>query len=293
MIIGFVGFGEAAAAIAEGLHEEGAEDIICFDTMQNNPRFTEKLAAKRAKANAARKETSAEVCREADVVISAVPSGFALSAAKEAVPGLTKGTIYVDVSTATPAEKKRIAVLVEEKGGRFVDGAMMGTLLKDRHQVPTLCCGSGAKEYLEKMAPYHMRLTYVEGEPGTATSIKFIRSITAKGISCLLFESLQAAQRYGVEDTIVESFLDSFGPGFEKIINGYVSGAIIHADRREHELQNVVDFLKEDDLPYTMAEATREKLAWIRDSGIKDHFPNGEVGRTWKAVLAGWGVNEA
>ena len=94
----------------------------------------------------------------------------------------------------------------------------MGTLLKDRHQVPTLCCGSGAKDYIARMEPYHMRLTYVEGEPGTATSIKFIRSITAKGLSCLLFESLQAAQRYGVQDTIVESFLDSFGPGFEKII---------------------------------------------------------------------------
>ena len=293
MTIGFVGFGEAAAAIAEGLHEEGAEKMICFDAMQDDPRFAEKLAAKRTKAQAARKETSAEVCRAAEVVIAAVPSGFALSAAREAVSGLTAGTVYVDVSTATPAEKKRIAALVEEKGGRFVDGAMMGTLLKDRHQVPTLCCGSGAREYLEMMAPFHMRLTYVEGEPGTATSIKFIRSITAKGISCLLFESLQAAQRYGVEDTIVESFLDSFGPGFEKIINGYVSGAIIHADRREHELQNVVDFLKEDGLPYTMAEATREKLAWIRDTGIKDRFPNGEVGRTWQDVLAGWNVNKA
>ena len=90
MIIGFVGFGEAAAAIAEGLHEEGAENLICFDAMQNDPRFTEKLEAKRAKAHARRKEASADVCREADIVISAVPSGFALSAAKEAVPGLTR-----------------------------------------------------------------------------------------------------------------------------------------------------------------------------------------------------------
>ena len=293
MIIGFVGFGEAAAAIAEGLHEEGAEQLICYDAMQDDARCAQKLETKRQAAGAQRKESSAGVCREADVVISAVPSGFALSAAKEAAPGITPGTIYADVSTATPAEKKRICELIEAKGGLFVDGAMMGTLLKDRHKVPTLCCGSGAREYIERMSPYNMKLTYVEGAPGTATSIKFIRSITAKGISCLLFESLQAAQRYGVEDTIVDSFLDSFGPGFEKIIDGYVSGAIIHADRREHELQNVVDFLKEDDLPYTMAEATREKLGWIRDSKIKENFPNGEVGRKWRDVLAGWGLNEA
>ena len=30
MIIGFVGFGEAAASIVEGLHEERAENLICF-----------------------------------------------------------------------------------------------------------------------------------------------------------------------------------------------------------------------------------------------------------------------
>lgn len=291
MIVGFVGFGEAAAAIAEGLHEEGIEKIYCFDAMQDRPDFTEKMTQRCAAAVAEKQNTSADVCRMSDIVISAVPSGFAWEAARQAVPGIQRGSIYVDVSTATPAEKKKISLLVEEKGGRFVDGAMMGTLLKDRHQVPMLICGSGAESFLQKMEPYHMRPSIVEGEPGTATSLKFIRSITAKGLSCLLIESLQAAQKFGVEDLIVDSLLDSFGPAFEKIISGYVSGAVIHAERREHELQNVVDFLKEEELPYTMAEATRQKLQWILDQGIKGRFPDG-VGRNWQDVLAGWGLNE-
>ena len=287
MIIGFVGFGEAAAAIAEGLHEEGIEKSYCFDFLQNRPDFIEKMTQKCMIANVEKLETSADVCRMSDIVIAAVPSCFALGAAKEAIDGVKEGSIYVDVSTATPAEKKRISTLVEEKGGKFVDGAMMGALLKDRHQVPMLICGSGAAEFSRKMQPYHMRLTIVDGDPGVATSIKFIRSITAKGLSCLLFESLQAAQRFGVEELIVDSFLNSFGTSFEKIINGYVSGAIIHADRREHELQNVVDFLKEENLPYTMAEATRQKLQWIRDENIKENFEE-EVGRNWRDVLNGW-----
>lgn len=289
-IVGFVGFGEAAAAIAEGLHEEGLERAYCFDAMQDKPGFAEKMDAKCAKSGAVKLAASAEVCRQSEVIISAVPSGFALSAAREAAEGISAGKIYVDVSTATPKEKKNISRIVEEKGGLFADGAMMGTLLKDRHQVPMLVCGSGGEEFLKRMKPYNMRLTLVKGEPGVATSIKFIRSITAKGISCLLFESLQAAQKFGVEETIVDSFLDSFGPSFEKIINGYVSGAIIHADRREHELQNVVDFLKSEDLPFTMAEATRRKLQWIRDEDIKGNF-EGEVGRNWRAVLEGWKLN--
>jgi len=64
------------------------------------------------------------------------------------------------------------------------------------------------------------------------------------------------------------------------------------ADAAFYHRRKAASVLKEDNLPCTMAEATREKLAWIRDSGIKDRFPKGEVGRTWQAVLAGWGVNE-
>ena len=177
--------------------------------------------------------------------------------------------IFVDVSTATPKEKKEIASMVESRGGRFVDGAMMGALLKDRHKVSMLLSGSGAERMKQMMDPYHMRLQVVGEEAGIATSMKFIRSITAKGLSALLIESLQTAQKFGVEQLIVDSFLDSFGSGFLKIIDGYVSGAIIHAARREHEMQNVVDFLKSENLPYTMAEATREKLQWLDEKNVK------------------------
>lgn len=287
MIIGFVGFGEAASSIAAGLHEEGVSAILCYDAMQEDPRFCEGFAKKVEACRGTKATSAAEACRGADVVISAVPSSFAVSAAQSALDGVHEGLLFMDVSTATPMEKKQIAGMVEARGARFIDGAMMGALLKDRHQVPMLLSGSGAAELMERMAPYHMRLEMVEGEPGTATSIKFIRSITAKGISCLLIESLQAAQHFGVEETIVASFIDSFGPKFQGIIDGYVSGAILHANRREHELQNVVDFLKSENLPYTMAEATRQKLGWLDEERVKDRFEGG-VPRNWKKVLEGW-----
>ena len=289
MTVGFVGFGEAASSIAAGLHEEGVSRILCYDVMQEDPRFKEGFERKVAACAGEKAQDAPAVCREADIVFSAAPSQYAVSAAEGAVAGVHEGLVFVDVSTATPAEKKKIAAMVEEKGARFVDAAMLGALLKDRHQVPMLLCGSGAKAMAEMMAPYHMRLDLVEGEPGTATSIKFIRSITAKGVSCLLIESLQAAQRFGVEQTIVDSFIDSFGPKFKGIIDGYVSGAILHAARREHELQNVVDFLKSEGLPYTMAEATREKLAWLDENDVKSRFEGG-VPRDWQKVLAGWGL---
>ena len=287
MTVGFIGFGEAASSIAAGLYEEGLGEICCFDKLQGDSRFAEGIVEKCRICGAVMQDTAAEVCRRSQVVLCAVPSGYAESAVTEALPGITRGTIYVDVTTASPAEKRKISRAVEEKEGLFVDAAMLGALLKDRHQVPMLLCGSGAGAFMERMKPFHMNLTLVEGEPGTATSIKFIRSITAKGLGCLLFESLQAAQKFGVEEMIVDSFLDSYGPGFEKIVDGYLSGAIIHGRRREHEMGNVTDFLKEEGLPFTMAEATRQKLQWIVDQDIRGHFA-GNVGRSWREVLSGW-----
>lgn len=287
MVVGFIGFGEAASSIALGLHKEGIERIVCCDAMQNDERFKEAMDNRVDACQGQKLENTAEVCRKSDVVISAVPSNYAVTAAEHALDGIKEGQPFMDVSTATPIEKKKISGMVKAKGGLFVDGAMMGALLKDKHQVPMLLSGDGAAVFQDKMEPYHMRLEIVDGEAGTATSIKFIRSITAKGLSCLLIESLQAAQRFGVEQTIVDSFIDTFGPDFIGIINGYISGAIIHAERREHELENVVNFLKSESLPYTMAEATRLKLQWLKDIRVKDNFEHG-VARDWKKVLEGW-----
>lgn len=287
MRVGFVGFGEADSSIALGLSSEGMKNIICFDAMQDDPRMKDRFAEKIAVCGAEKAPSAADVCRQADIVISATPSNFAYGAAEAAAGGAHQGMIYMDVSTATPIDKKRIGALMEARGAMFVDGAMMGTLLKDRHQVPMLLCGSGAARAKELLDPYHMRLTLVDGEPGTATSIKFIRSITAKGLSCLLIESFQAAKKFGVVDTIQESFLDSFGPGFQKIMDGYISGAVLHAARREHEMENVVDFLKSEGLPCNMADATREKLKWINDHDVKALFEGG-VPRDFRKVLDGW-----
>lgn len=287
MTVGFVGFGEAASCIALGLHQEGIERILCYDSMQDDPKMKEIFEQRCAACGGEKVPSAADACRDAELAISAVPSNYAVSAAKSALEGVRPGLLFLDVSTAAPSEKRKIADMVEEKGALFADGAMMGALLKDKHQVPMLLSGKGAPAVKERMAPYDMRLEVVEGAPGVATGMKFIRSITAKGISCLLIESLQAAQYFGVEQAIVDSFLDSYGAGFIETINGYVSGAVLHAERRKHEMENVVDFLKSESLPYTMAEASRQKLQWLHDNKIKDHFSAG-VPRDWSGVLADW-----
>ncbi len=114
MKVGFIGFGEADSSIAAGLHEEGMEELLCYDAMQNDSRFSEKLKEKCRQTGAKMLETAALVGEQADVIFMAVPSNFSVSALTGALPGLHPGVIYVDVSTATPADKKMMSEKVQD-----------------------------------------------------------------------------------------------------------------------------------------------------------------------------------
>ena len=289
MRIGFLGFGEAASSIAAGLSGEGVVEMSAYDILLNDSGKQEQVVSRIEQSGAKPAYTPGEAVKAAEVVFSVVPAGTAVTMAESAAGYLEAGSLYVDVTTASPREKRKIADLTEERGARFVDGAMMGPLLQYRHQVPMLLSGSGSGELVQVMEPYHMNMTAVNEIPGAATSIKFIRSITAKGLACLLFEALQAAQHFHVEELIVDSLCESYGKGFEKVIDGYISGTVIHAGRREHEMQNGVDFLKESGLPAGMAEAARQKLEGIAQLELSKQFADG-VPRNWRGVLEGWGL---
>jgi 3-hydroxyisobutyrate dehydrogenase-like beta-hydroxyacid dehydrogenase len=183
-----------------------------------------------------------------------------------------------------------MAKMVEAKGGFFVDAAMVGSLPKYKHQVPMLLSGAGAKELQKRAEPLHMKFQYISEIPGQATSIKFIRSIVAKGLPCLLIEALEAAQKFGVEKVIVEGFEETYGnQSFEGVINRNFGSTITHAERREHEMDNVLDLLHSEGLPDTMSQAAKAKLQWIQSAKLKDRFPNG-LPNKWQEVLAAWGL---
>ena len=291
MKLAYLGFGEAASSIASGLLGEGLSGAKAYDVLLLNEDRKNALLSKMEGANVTPCYSAKECVEDADLIISAVPSQFALSTCESAKDWVKEGAIYLDVSTAGPKEKQEMNDLLSPRGASVVDGAMLGPLLKYKHKVPMLLSGEKAEEVKTLLEPYHMSLEVYSKKPGDATSIKFVRSIVAKGLACLLFESLQAAQHFGVEDTVVDSFLESYGEQFESIIDGYVSGTCIHARRREHEMENVLDMLKKAGLPSEMTEATMNKLSAIADLDIPSRFGEGGVPRNWKGTIKGWGLN--
>ncbi len=290
MTIGFLGFGEAAVSMSSGFKEEGLSHIFAYDSLLKNTDCSLKIINKMNTFGVMPVESPEEIAAKADVIFAAVPANFAVEVAGNIVPFLNDNKLYVDVTTASPEEKKQISELVSTQKALFVDAAMLGALPKDRHKVPMLISGDGSDKFIKIMTEYNMNLTKINNIPGAATSIKYIRSIITKGLACLLIEALNAAGKFGVEKMVMDSMSESLDSiPFDQTIDRYVSGTLIHSKRRIHEIENVLDFLDKADVGSVMTKAVNEKLVWIDSLGMADRF-NNEIPLKWKDIVKKWDI---
>lgn len=261
MKIGFIGYGEAAYNISLGLGREGISGIVAYDAMAEDP-VMGKLVKKRAgEANVTLKGTAREIAAECEIIFAAVPSSYTLDVCEAVRDVLDGQKIYADVSASTPAVKEKIWDAIKGTGVLFVDAAMLGSLPKDKHQVPITASGNGAVPFKEKMEPFGMKITTVGEQSGAASAIKLIRSIYMKGIASLMIEMVQAADAYGVADEVISSISKSMdGIPFTSHLDRLVTGSAIHCHRRAAELKGSIAMLKECGLGAEMTTATKEKL---------------------------------
>lgn len=288
MKLGFIGFGEVGYEMAQGFGSAGLTGILAYDVMQDHPVYG-KLVSDRARTAGVTLCAAAQTMLESvDVVIVAVPGGKALETAGSQKNLLRPGMVYADVSASSPETKKQIWEELKETGVLFVDGAMLGSLPLYQHKVPTLVSGNGSDLFIEKMRPFGMDLEKVSDTPGEATAIKYVRSIFMKGLPALLVEVLEAASVMKVDHLVLQSIAATMNAcPFEETLNRLVTGSAIHAERRAHEMENVVEMLESIHVKPTMSKATQERLSWLAGKKIKEKFA-GKTPKEWQQVVKAW-----
>lgn len=273
VVIGFIGFGEAAYYIAEGLGEEGVTGMIAYDVLKDHPSMGGPVTERAKKTFVDLVGSSGAVAKQANIVFSAVPSSYALDVCKEVCSVLRQGQIYADVSASTPSAKEKAWELIRETGVLFVDAAMLGSLPAERHKVPIAASGNGAQALIDKMNPYGMRIEKVGENAGEASAIKLVRSIYMKGIASLMVEMLQAADSYHVTKQVVSSISKSMdNTPFESHLKRLVIGTAIHAKRRAEELNGSVKMLDECGLDHSMAAAAKHKHELMDEYRFHERF---------------------
>jgi 3-hydroxyisobutyrate dehydrogenase-like beta-hydroxyacid dehydrogenase len=100
-------------------------------------------------------------------------------------------------------------------------------------------------------------------EVGKASAAKMCRSVMVKGIEALLTESMLAARKHGVEETVLSSLSDLFpGPDWRKLAQYMISRSLIHGTRRAEEMREVAHTVANTGLQPHMSAACAERQDW-------------------------------
>lgn len=237
--IAFIGFGEAAQAMAAGLKDEaGAESLSAFDIRMADAPAAERLVRAAAQSGVALSADMASAVRGADVVLSLVVGSAAVAVGKAAGALLAPGQIFVDLNSISPEAKRQVAEALGDPGqALFVEGAVMARVPPLRHKVPILLAGPGAQRAAELLAVCGMDVEAVGPVVGQACAVKMIRSVIVKGVEALLIESLTAAEKAGVRERIIESISGTFpGVDWRETATYYIGRTHQHGPRRVTEM---------------------------------------------------------
>jgi 3-hydroxyisobutyrate dehydrogenase-like beta-hydroxyacid dehydrogenase len=251
---GFIGFGEAAQAIASGW-AGAAGPTIAYDIKLDDPAQAPAVRAA-CTALSATPAPTVSALSGCDLVLCLVTADQALIAAR-AAPSPGQGALWLDGNSCSPGTKTQAAASI---GAAYVDMAIMAPVHPARHRTPILLSGPQAEAAAARLRALDMRVTVVGDRVGIASTIKMLRSVIVKGIEALTAESFLAARRAGVDGQVLASLLAS-DPGIDWPARGAynLERMLSHGPRRAAEMREVATTLRELGLPADMATAT---AAW-------------------------------
>ena len=141
MNLGILGFGEASGTIAGGLLGRGPVEIRVW---KRRP-WTDDVQWRTDDLGLVLCAEPREAIEPSDIILSLVPPSAALHVAERAAPWCA-GKLYVDLNATAPGAMEDACKVIEGAAGRFVDGAIMGPLGKQKHRVSTVVSGEEAEE---------------------------------------------------------------------------------------------------------------------------------------------------
>ncbi|MFL1463529.1 DUF1932 domain-containing protein [Roseococcus sp. DSY-14] len=250
MRIALLGLGEVGGILAADLAARGWPVARAFDPAR--PDKGVELAA-----------GAAEAVAGAQLVISAVTAAAAEGAARDAAPGLAPDAWFLDLNSCAPETKRAIAAVVEGRGARMVEAAVMAPVPPRRLRTPMLLGGPHAGAFLPVAAALGLDAQVFAGPLGGASAVKMCRSVMVKGLEALWAESLLAARHHGVERAVLDSLAELL-PGVDapELARYMIGRALVHGKRRAEEMREAARTVAEAGLEPLMAAATAGRQDW-------------------------------
>jgi 3-hydroxyisobutyrate dehydrogenase len=279
-VVALLGFGEAGSAIARGLAAEGGwrgpikpgdnapRRVIAIDTALDKDARGTALGEEARRLDVAISDSYTDALSEADLVICAVQGEHALEAAQSAAPLLKKGARYLDLCTVTGKMSDEDRAPIEATGGRYIDIAVMGGFFKSGIKAPMLVAGEDVEPVVAWMNAHGFVAKALGPRPGSASSVKMLRSVIVKGIEALAVESFVTAERQGILKEVMGCLGDIDAGTFSGSLAMLVQTHIVHAHRRWEEMGLVAQTLRETGVEPLMTTAIEKSHRRTVDAHI-------------------------
>ena len=101
---------------------------------------------------------------------------------------------------------------------------------------------------------------YLGPRPGSASSVKMVRSVVMKGLEALGVEALVTADRQGILEEVLDCFSDVDLVDFRDHLASLVQTHVVHARRRWEEMGLVAKTLEETGVEPLMTRVTERSL---------------------------------
>ena len=235
-VIAVIAPGAMGAAVGARLVEHGAEVWTVL---------AGRGAASAARAAAAgMRDATLPQLGEADIVLSIVPPGQAMTLARSLAPVLrdaARKPVYADCNAVSPQTVAAIAAEIDATGAPFVDAGIIGGPPKPGTPGPLFYTAGPHAPALDLLAQHGVRVSDLHGPVGAASGLKMSYAGITKGLTALGAAMMLAATRFGAAPAFAAE-LASSQPALLTYLTRSVPDMYPKAYRWVAEMQEIAAF---------------------------------------------------
>jgi len=205
MKIGFIGTGTMGQPMVRNLIAKGF-GVVAYDAVPAALDAAVKLGASAS-------GSAADAAKQADLVVTMLPSSSHVEAvylgAGGVLEGAAKGRLCVDMSTIEPAVSRRVAERLRERGVRFIDAPVSGGVVGAEKATLAIMVGGESADLDEArpaLAAMGANIIHV-GPVGSGEVAKLCNNLIAGVAMVAVSEAFRIAEGFGVDPKVLTSVI--------------------------------------------------------------------------------------
>ena len=194
--------GDMGHAVGQVLSESGIDVITCTDGRSQRTKNLAEMAGLRQVA------TLEDMVIQADLVLSIMVPSKAMSFVREISPHFESSktpTYFADCNAVSPQSALAMAEVINQAGGKFIDGGIIGTA-PTKGDTPRFYVSGPDASLVMELDGRGIIVKVIGNKVGQASGIKMCYAALTKGTNTLHVALLTAASRMGLTDDLRKEF---------------------------------------------------------------------------------------